>query len=194
MDANFIISACNFNQFPDHTHSEIVFMGKSNSGKSTLINALVNHKNLARQSSTPGSTRMINFYQLKLTNESPTFILADLPGYGFQKNSQTLASSWDKIITEYFERSQIKLLLFLKDIRRNMDADEWKYLRYIYHVKKIKIHVVLTKTDKLSNKDTKVQYNKLKEQLIIHKINVDLFNTSCLKKKGIENLRTNVFI
>ena len=126
MDSNYIISATKAQQFPEQDLPEFTFVGKSNCGKSSLLNALFQRKNLARTSSTPGRTQMINFFSLKLSLEK-SFVFADLPGYGFSKTARSVKASWNKLISTYLETRKISKLLFLFDARRNIEDYEIAY-------------------------------------------------------------------
>lgn len=132
-------------QFPEATLPEIAFVGKSNVGKSSLINALLGRRSLARTSSAPGKTRTINFY-----NIDGQLYFVDLPGYGYAKVSQEEQRRWGKVIEAYLkERPTLKKILFLVDIRHEPgegDRMMYEWLRY-YQVPAI---IVATKSDKLS--------------------------------------------
>ena len=107
-------------KLPENTQMEIAFAGRSNVGKSTLINGLLNRKALARTSSQPGKTQTINFYHI---NQS--FYLVDLPGYGYAKVSQTVKEQWGKMINRYLENSQkLRLLFLLVDIRHEPNQND----------------------------------------------------------------------
>ena len=130
-------------QLPESDRPEIVFSGRSNVGKSSLINKLCNRKNLARVSATPGKTATINFYRID------TAYFVDLPGYGYAKVSNAERDRWDELINSYFEADRaVCLLVQLLDSRHAPSADDVQMLEYLrYH--NIPIVVALTKADKL---------------------------------------------
>ena len=116
----FEISAVSPKQYPKNGLPEIVLVGKSNVGKSSFINTMINRKKLARTSSEPGKTRQINFYIL-----DDTFYFVDLPGYGYSKMSKKEQAQVGKFIEEYlFNRNEISLIIFLVDIRHSPTASE----------------------------------------------------------------------
>lgn len=138
-------------QYPDDDLTEIAFVGRSNVGKSSFINAMVNRKNLARTSGTPGKTRTINFY---LINEIYRFV--DLPGYGYAKVSQTEREKWAGIINKYLEtRNNLKEVILLVDSRHEPTNDDKMMYEWILNCG-FSGYVIATKTDKL----TKNQRNK----------------------------------
>lgn len=123
----FEISAVSPKQYPTNGLPEIVLVGKSNVGKSSFINTLVNRKKLARTSSEPGKTRQINFY-----NIDETFYFVDLPGYGYSKMSKKEQEQVGKFIEEYlFNRKEISLIIFLIDIRHSPSANDRLMYNYI---------------------------------------------------------------
>ena len=130
-------------QLPDSDRPEFVFSGRSNVGKSSLINKLCNRKNLARVSSTPGKTATINFYRV----DDVYFV--DLPGYGYAKVADSERKRWDKLINSYFEADrQSVLLVQLLDSRHAPSADDMQMLEYLKYYG-IPFVVALTKGDKL---------------------------------------------
>ena len=134
-------------QLPERDRAEIVFSGRSNVGKSSLINKLCNRKSLARVSSTPGKTATINFYTVG------GVYLVDLPGYGYAKVAQGERQRWDKLINSYFERGRrCALLVQLLDCRHAPSADDLQMLEYL-HFRKIPFLVALTKADKLKKSE-----------------------------------------
>ena len=153
--ADFLASYGISSQLPDNDRPEITLSGRSNVGKSSLINKLCNRKNLARVSSVPGKTATINFYSVE-----PCY-LVDLPGYGYAKVSNADRSRWDSLINRYFEQStnRCTLLVQLLDCRHAPSADDVMMLEYLqYH--NIPFVVALTKGDKLK----KSQYEKTEEE------------------------------
>jgi len=123
----FEISAVRPNQYPSNGLPEIVLVGKSNVGKSSFVNTMINRKKLARTSSEPGKTRQINFY-----NIDDTFYFVDLPGYGYSKMSKKEQEQVGKFIEEYlFNRQEISLIIFLVDIRHNPTENDKLMYNYI---------------------------------------------------------------
>lgn len=130
-------------QLPESDRLEFVFSGRSNVGKSSLINKLCNRKNLARVSATPGKTATINFYSVD------GHYLVDLPGYGYAKVSNAERSRWDELINSYFDSGrQNALLVQLLDCRHAPSADDMQMLEYL-HYHNLSFVVALTKADKL---------------------------------------------
>ena len=141
--ADFIASYGISSQLPESDRPELSFSGRSNVGKSSLINKLCNRKNLARVSSTPGKTATINFYEV----DNCYFV--DLPGYGYAKVSNADRERWDDLINSYFEAPRHHTLLVqLIDCRHAPSADDLQMLKYL-HYHQIPFVVALTKADKL---------------------------------------------
>ena len=141
---NLEISAGRANQFPLKNLPEIAFSGKSNVGKSSLVNCLVNRKALARVSATPGKTVTINFYNI---DNSCRFV--DLPGYGYAKVSKEGQDSWSPVVDRYFtDGHRCDLVLQLIDIRHNLTANDKLMIDYLSSLN-IPFAIVLTKSDKL---------------------------------------------
>ena len=141
--AVFESSAARLDQLPQPELPEVAFSGRSNVGKSSLINRLLNRKGLARTSATPGKTATVNFYRLDRAR------LVDLPGYGYAKVSNADRERWDDLINSYFEAPRHHTLLVqLLDCRHAPSADDEQMLRYL-HYHQIPYVVALTKADKL---------------------------------------------
>lgn len=144
LSAEFITSATRPSQYPPANFPEIAFAGKSNVGKSSLINVLVNRKRLVKTSTTPGRTQLINFFDI---NGSMTFV--DLPGYGYAKVPFAIQKSWKPMIETYLsERPTLKAVVLIMDIRRTPDEKDMYLINWLGHYQ-IPIITVLTKTDKL---------------------------------------------
>ena len=160
--SDYIISAVGKKQYPEESLPEIVFIGRSNVGKSSLINSLTRRKNLARISQTPGKTQTINFYKvdLKISNEEneteyKNFYLVDLPGYGYAKTSKTNRKLWSKFIEEFLINSrEIKFVCQLVDLRLPPQESDKKMFAWLVE-KNLPILTVATKSDKLSKTEQK---------------------------------------
>ena len=155
--SEYVASAVKSSQYPPEILPEIVFIGRSNVGKSSLINSLCNRKNLARISQVPGKTQTINFYRATLKISEPqelkNFYLVDLPGYGYAKTSKTNRTVWAKFIDEYLKKSpQIKFVCQLVDSRHApMDSDLAMFQNILE--KNLPVLIVATKSDKLSKNE-----------------------------------------
>lgn len=142
--AQFIISAVGPSQYPTDALPEIALAGRSNVGKSSLINRLINRKNLARTSSQPGKTQTLNYY---LINQDLYFV--DLPGYGYAKVSKTKRAEWGKFIEDYLlKREPLKLVLQLVDLRHPPTKDDQAMYAWLKH-HDLPVCVVTTKADKI---------------------------------------------
>ncbi len=156
-------------QYPDTDLPEVAFVGKSNVGKSSLINCMVNRKSLARTSQNPGKTRTINFY-----NVENIVHFVDLPGYGYARASKEEIAKWGKMIEEYLlERPQLKSIILLIDIRHEPSGNDKMMYDWLKHYG-YKIIIVTTKSDKLKrsqiNKHTAMiskSLNISKEDILI---------------------------
>jgi len=162
VDAKFITSAPNVNLAPESIiQNEVVFMARSNVGKSSLLNALTNHKGLAKVSSTPGKTRLINYFDVTFIdrdNDDKKLLakFVDLPGFGYAKVSKSIKYDWEKNLTDYIaQREQIKLFIHLIDCRHpHLDIDTQVSEFLFEHVKEKQVILqIFTKIDKLNQKE-----------------------------------------
>ena len=143
-DASFILSADAPSQFVADEGSEVAVAGRSNAGKSSAINVIVNRRQFARTSKTPGRTQLVNFFELR-----PGYRLVDLPGYGFARVSARVRRHWGRLLEDYFEqRHSLKGLLLVVDIRRRLTDFDRQMLAFADAVS-LPVHVLLTKSDKL---------------------------------------------
>jgi GTP-binding protein len=150
--ADFITSAVEASQYPSHELPEVAFAGRSNVGKSSLINTLVNRKRLVKTSSTPGRTQLINFFDI-----NGTFCFVDLPGYGYAKVPAKVKQKWGAMIEKYLSgRPNLKGVVLIFDIRRIPNEIEFNMINWLHQLG-LPVILVLTKTDKLSP-------NKLRQQ------------------------------
>lgn len=156
----FKISAVSPSQYPDDELPQIVLVGKSNVGKSSFINTMVNRKKLARTSSEPGKTRQINFY-----NMDNKFYFVDLPGYGYSKMSKVEQAKVGSFIEQYLNTSKnIALIIFLIDIRHNPSENDRLMYRYIIDSERPCI-IITSKADKIAITKVDAQVRNLQEQL-----------------------------
>src|ERR1700757_3650809 len=145
----FLLSALDAAQFPSPTVPEIAFLGRSNVGKSSLLNALVGEK-AAKVSQTPGRPRAINFFALLDPRQQAKMVFADLPGYGYAKISKSISAEWPKFIDPYLaERETLKLCVCLVDSNIPPQPNDGKLIEWLNHVGRTFL-VVATKTDRLS--------------------------------------------
>ncbi|MGE4283343.1 MAG: ribosome biogenesis GTP-binding protein YihA/YsxC [Clostridia bacterium] len=159
-NVSITISAVGPAQYPSDNKPEIAFVGRSNVGKSSLINKLVNRKALARISSKPGKTSTINFY-----NVEDKLYFVDLPGYGYAKVSKVEKQKWAKMIEEYLSsRQELMEVILLVDSRHNPTEDDKMMFEWIKHFKR-HVLVVATKWDKLSNKEKQENLKTIQEAL-----------------------------
>jgi GTP-binding protein len=156
---------------PDSALPEIVFAGRSNVGKSSLLNSLVRRKSFARVSRTPGRTREINFF--RINNQ---FVLVDLPGYGYARVSKTKKAEWRPMIESYLRRTtQLRGMVLLLDIRREPSDDDRAMLEFLAELE-IPTLVALTKTDKLTSAGARAQADAISRSLSLESDQVILFS------------------
>ena len=170
-------------QLPPSDLPEIVFSGRSNVGKSSLINAIFNRKGLARVSATPGKTATINFFRLA------NIRFADLPGYGYAKVSKAEKERWQKLMRSYYESDRnVALVLQLVDMRHAPTKDDISMINYFIE-DEIPFAVVLTKMDKLSGRQQRERFEALQAELP-YADQLTLLPTSAEKGTGIDDIRS----
>ena len=168
----FVKSIVNLRDYRDYTYPELVFLGRSNVGKSSLINVLINRKNMAITSSTPGRTQAINLFDV-----DNRFHLVDLPGFGYAKAGKEVQKKWQALIIPYLKKSdQIRLIHYLFDIRRTPTAEDISIFHRILAIGH-PITLVLTKADKLSNNQKQNQLHKISEAFAIDPEDITLFSS-----------------
>jgi GTP-binding protein len=184
----FIKSAVEASHYPEYTFPEIAFAGRSNVGKSSLINTLILRKNMVKTSSKPGCTQLINFF---LINEELSFV--DLPGYGYAKVSKKIRAQWQPMINLYLsKRKSLVGLVLLVDIRRDPGKEEFEMIEWL-ESHEMPYLVVLTKADKLSKTKQQKRHLSICSQLNREKDSVILFSSKTKKGRDtileeIENL------
>ena len=151
-------SISELNQSPKDVGSEVAFVGRSNAGKSTAINSITNRNSLAKTSKTPGRTQLINFFKV---NENKRFV--DLPGYGFARASKEKQKSWNRLVTNYIKyRQSLKGVVLIIDIRRGFGEMDLMFLDFYLPLNK-RLHILLTKADKLSKQKQSLILNEARE-------------------------------
>lgn len=187
-DAFFVKSASNLEETTPDMISEVAFIGRSNVGKSSIINALTHKKDLAKSSSTPGKTRLINFFDVTLLKDEHPFHcqFVDLPGFGYAKVSKSMKASWQKNLTEYIQkRVSIRLFVHLIDSRHpflEIDREVNDYLHEILRPDQ-QILLIFTKVDKLGQS----------EMSLIRKHYPGALMVSSSNKKGIDKALVSIF-
>lgn len=181
--SQYAVSAVKESQYPQDNLPEIALAGRSNVGKSSLINTFLNRKNLARTSSQPGKTQTLNFY---LVNED--FYLVDVPGYGYARVSQKKRQEFGEMIQDYLEtRANLKGLIILVDSRHEPTKDDIAMYNYAQYLD-LPILLVCTKVDKLKkNQLNKIKIN-LQKHLDLSYLNVSMLTFSSVKKIHVVEL------
>ncbi len=186
--AQFVISAVKKAQYPEDGRPEIAFVGRSNVGKSTLINTLTNRRKLVKVSSTPGKTRLINFF---LINDNMYFV--DLPGYGYAKVSKKEKENWGYIMEQYLvEREQLKKIVLLVDSRHKPTSDDINMYNWIKHYN-YEVLVVGTKLDKLKRNDINKNKKIIRDTLKMDKDD-NILLISSLNKEGKEEVLEQILV
>lgn len=176
----FLTSAVKREQYPKDL-PQIAFVGRSNVGKSSMINTLLNRKNMARVSQTPGKTRTINFFEI-----NKEFVFVDLPGYGYAKLSKQETANWGKVMEEYFQHSkELQHIFILVDIRHTPKPDDLNMAEYVRY-NNIPLSIIATKADKLTRNEQNKAIKNISETMNISKDNI--FMISSLKKYGQDEI------
>jgi len=191
VDAKFLTSAANIQgAVASAACDEVVFMARSNAGKSSLLNALTNHKNLAKVSSTPGKTRLINYFDVifmdRETANKRKAKFVDLPGFGYAKVSKSLKEDWEQNLTDYIsQREQIKVFIHLVDARHpHLDIDLSVADFLLTHAKEYQhIVQVFTKIDKLNQKELSALRREFPDALMV----------SSAKKRGLSQVVQTIY-
>jgi GTP-binding protein len=189
LPCEFIAGAAGLESLPVIRHPEVAFIGRSNVGKSSLVNALVNQKALARTSQNPGATKQLNFFLLG-ADTGQAIMLVDMPGYGFAKISKEKKSEWDNLIRSYLcGRPNLRRAFVLIDARRGVMQVDHDFMR-ILDDSAVNFQVVLTKTDSLRHgeleKIKKDTVEAMQKHVAAHP---EVIHTSSLTKDGIRDLQ-----
>ena len=181
INVKFIKSASKKTEFIEDELPQIAIVGRSNVGKSSLINMLTCNSKMAKTSSTPGRTRLVNYF-----NVNNQFYLVDLPGYGFNKAGKGVASAWDSVMNDYFvDNKNLKLVMVLLDSRLMPTALDKQMIDYLA-TNELPSILVLTKADKISKSEQNIQIKKVAESLRFNPNLIIL--TSSSKKLGADKI------
>lgn len=176
--AKFIISVADGGKIPDYNSMEIAVAGKSNVGKSSFINFMTNHGKLAKTSSEPGRTRLLNYFEIN----NGEFYFVDLPGYGYARVAQTEKEKWGPMIEGYIQNSgRLKNVFVLLDIRHDPTKDDIMLINYLFHYN-IPITIIATKADKLSRAQQQKAVKNLADKVCVG--TSDVLTVSSLTKSG----------
>lgn len=182
---NFVKSAAKIGQCPDEDVPEVAFAGRSNVGKSSLMNMLFNRRRLVKVSSTPGRTQLLNYFSV-----NRSFHLVDLPGYGFAKAPKNVRENWRKLMRDYLSiRDQLAAVVLLLDIRRK-PSDEDHAIIEMFRYEELPCILVVTKADKLPLQKRRKQVLSITGDLGLEP--GDCIVTSTLKKWGREELWNSI--
>ena len=185
----FCCAATERKLFPADRGNEIALCGRSNSGKSTLINTIANQKKLAKTSNTPGRTQSINFFHFKDNRDKK---IIDLPGFGYAKASKKDQNLWAKLIMSYLEkRISLTDLILIMDMRHPFQQKDLEFLSLCDSLR-LPIHLVLTKADKLNNKETQISLKVVSENMAFYPSIIDSLVFSATKKIGLEDLLNKI--
>lgn len=184
----FMQGASSMQTLPPQSVMEVAFIGRSNVGKSSLINAVTNHKSLARVSHTPGRTQELNFFSL-----SSYGILVDVPGYGFAEAPKKKIAAWNRLIHDYLRgRSSLRRVYALVDSRHGLKAND-KELFKVLSEYALSFQVVLTKTDKLKPGELEKVLEKTTQEITLYTpAHPKVLATSSVKKQGFEPLQAEI--
>jgi GTP-binding protein len=185
--AEFAAAAAESKQIPKEGPPEVAFAGRSNVGKSSLLNMLLARKSLARTSNTPGRTREIVFFDVKVAS-GPTLKFVDLPGYGYAKVSKSQSASWKGLIESYIQNRQtLRAVIILVDTRRGIEAEEKELLEFLALRKDVSVVIAATKLDKLALNAQKPALAALKKDA-----GVQVIGTSAETKVGREDVWSRI--
>ncbi len=178
----FVKSVAAISEIPRPRLPEIAFAGRSNSGKSSLINTILNRKKMAKTSSKPGKTRLLNYF-----NINDRFYFVDLPGYGFAGVSKKLRNEWKGLIENYLtDCSDLQLVMVICDIRRGLTEMDLQLIEWLNRTG-LPAQIMLTKADKISKNDSNKTKSKIIEQ---HALENEPIVFSSLKKTGVKDTLT----
>jgi GTP-binding protein len=182
--ARFLISVAEIEQLPADAGTEVAFVGRSNVGKSSALNALTRQKKLVYTSKTPGRTQLINLFSLSATQR-----LVDLPGYGYAKVAKKVKQQWGQLIDEYLtKRKCLRGLVLLMDIRHPLQEFDVQVIKWAAQIN-LPLHILLTKADKLSRSAAMNALQKIRNEVIKNNPATSIQLFSAVKSIGREELK-----
>ena len=183
--SNYVTSAVLKEQWPDFDYPEVCMAGRSNVGKSSFINALLNRKNLAYVGKTPGKTRLLNFFEV-----DHKFMLVDVPGYGYASLSGAQLEQFGRMMDVYFEqRQQLKGLILLVDLRHTPTTDDLQMYQYARYYE-LPVLIVATKCDKISKNQRVKHLKAIREKLGVGDDKIIMFSSTT--KEGLDDVKEAV--
>lgn len=187
---DFVKGVVSLDALPEGDRAEIAFIGRSNVGKSSLINAFLGRRDLARTSNTPGRTQELNFFDL-----SGDLYIVDLPGYGYAKVSKSQVANWTKLMKAYLRgRASLRLVLVLVDARHGLKPSDIEMMKMLDE-SAVPYRIVFTKRDKIKNEQAKKLEEKTQTILKKHAAAFpEVLFTSAVKKTGLDELKSAVHI
>jgi len=185
---NFMLSVAHLEQLPDDIYDEVAFAGRSNVGKSSLINALFNQKKLAKTSSTPGRTQQLNFF-----NFDDKLYLVDLPGYGYAKAPEKLVKQWQSVLRTYLRgRPNLRRVFVLIDARRGIKKEDAEIMKMLDEAA-VSYQIILTKIDKISSSELNKMQAQTAAEIEKHAAALpDIIATSSEKKIGLDLCKAEI--
>ena len=186
VDAKLISSTGKLDNLPEISHPEVAFAGRSNVGKSSLLNALSERRGLFKVSATPGRTRTIVHVEARLSNQASLY-LVDLPGYGYAKVSHDAKDAWAHFMQQYLEsRSTLHLVVILVDVRRGPEQEEQQLIQFLSE-RGIPVLLVATKLDRVRKSQQKSVLFKLQQAT-----GIPVIGTSATSRAGIDTLLSTI--
>lgn len=184
----FMLSVANPSQYPSDTLPEVAFAGRSNVGKSSLINGLFESKSVAKTSNTPGRTQQLNYF-----NVNSAFLLVDMPGYGFAKVPKHIADDWKRLIKDYIvSRSNLKRIYILVDARHGLKNNDLDFMSTLNEIG-LSYQIILTKTDKINKDALSLLVENINEIIKKHGAAYPfVLMTSSKKRFGIDSVRAEI--
>ena len=188
-DCSFVLGVAKLEQLPITNIPEVAFAGRSNVGKSSLINAVTNKKGLAKTSNTPGRTQQLNYFSLQ-----NKIHIVDLPGYGYAQAPESMVKQWQKVIFAYLQgRVNLKRVFLLIDSRHGLKKTDTEVMEMLDKAA-VTYQIVLTKTDKVSSSALSKIKNEIEKEIANHAAAYTrIISTSSEKKYGIEDVRAEIY-